>query len=180
MTRKVIIDCDAGIDDAAALCLALFDPRLDVVAVTGVAGNVPAEQAGRNIQIVIDQLDPPRFPRVGTATALDDAPAMDGSLMHGDDGLGNSGYETAPLHHQHPSDKIIYDEIRAAPDEITLLCLGPLTNVALALKRDPSCTARSAASSLLVAASKPVETSLRRQNSICMAIQSARARSSVR
>src|SRR5687767_474869 len=98
MTRKVIIDCDAGIDDAAALCLALFDPRLDVVAVTGVAGNVPAELAGRNAQIVIDQLDPPRFPRVGTATPVDDAPAVDGSQLHGEDGLGNSGYEAAPLH----------------------------------------------------------------------------------
>src|SRR5687768_2689142 len=98
MTRKVIIDCDAGIDDAAALCLALFDPRLDVVAVTAVAGNVSAQHATRNAQIVIDQLDPPRFPRVGTASVIDDAPALDGTLLHGDDGLGNSGYQTAPLH----------------------------------------------------------------------------------
>lgn len=137
MTRKVIIDCDAGIDDAAALCLALFDARLDVVAVTAVAGNVSATLASRNVQIVIDQVDPPRFPRVGTATPVDDAPAVDGTLLHGDDGLGNAGYEAAPLHHQHSSDKIISDEVRAAPDEVTLLCLGPLTNVALALKRDP-------------------------------------------
>ena len=43
MPRKVIIDCDPGIDDAVALAMALFDPRLEVVAVTAVAGNVNAE-----------------------------------------------------------------------------------------------------------------------------------------
>lgn len=137
MARKVIIDCDPGIDDAAALCLALFDERLDVTAVTAVAGNVPAETASRNVQVVIDQLDPPRFPRMGTASAVDDAPALDGSLLHGDDGLGNAGYDVARLHNQHASDKVITDEARSAPDEVTILCLGPLTNIALALKRDP-------------------------------------------
>jgi inosine-uridine nucleoside N-ribohydrolase len=137
MARKVIIDCDPGIDDAVALCLALFDPRVDVVAVTAVAGNIPAEQASRNVQAIVDQLDPPRFPRIGTAMSVDDVPAVDGSSLHGADGLGNAGYEVARLHQQHPSDKLICDEVRAAPDEVSVLCLGPLTNVAKALKRDP-------------------------------------------
>jgi purine nucleosidase len=137
MARKVIIDCDPGIDDAVALCLSLFDPRLDVVAVTAVAGNVIAEQATRNVQAIIDHLDPPRFPRIGTASAVDDVPAVDGSYLNGEDGLGNAGFEIARLHQQHLSDKLICDEVRAAPDEVTLLCLGPLTNVANALKRDP-------------------------------------------
>jgi inosine-uridine nucleoside N-ribohydrolase len=140
MPRKVIIDCDPGIDDAAALCLAMFDAQLDVVAVTAVAGNVSPEAASRNAQVIIDQLDPARFPRVGTASRVDDAPAVDGTQMHGEDGLGNAGYEVAPLHHQHQSDKIISDEVQAAPDEITLICLGPLTNIARALKRDPEVT----------------------------------------
>jgi inosine-uridine nucleoside N-ribohydrolase len=69
MTRKVILDCDPGIDDAVALAMALFDPRLEVVAVTATAGNVPADQASRNVQAIIEQLDPFRFPRVGSATA---------------------------------------------------------------------------------------------------------------
>lgn len=137
MARKVIIDCDPGIDDAVALTLALFDPRLDVVAITAVAGNVTADRASRNVQAIVDQLDPPRFPRIGTATAVDDVPAIDGSPLHGDDGLGNSGHEVMRLVQQHLSDKLICDEVRAAPDEVTILCLGPLTNVAMALKRDP-------------------------------------------
>ena len=65
MARKVIIDCDPGIDDAVALTMALFDPRLEVVAVTAVAGNVSAEQATLNVQAIVEQLDPPRYPRMG-------------------------------------------------------------------------------------------------------------------
>lgn len=137
MARKVIIDCDPGIDDAVALCIALFDPRLEVLAVTAVQGSMPADQCSRNVQTIIDQLDPPRLPRVGTATSRDDAPAIDGTLLNGHDGLGNAGFALAQLHHRHPSDKIIFDEVRAAPDEVSILCLGPLTNLALALKRDP-------------------------------------------
>jgi purine nucleosidase len=137
MARKVIIDCDPGIDDAVVLCMALFDPRLAVMAVTAVEGIVSARQASTNVQAIIDQLDPPRFPRVGAATAVEDAPAVDGTRLHGQDGLGNSSFTISQLHHQHPSDKIICDEVRAAEDEVTILCLGPLTNVARALKRDP-------------------------------------------
>ena len=53
----------SGIDDAFAISVALFDPRVDVVAITATAGNVPAEQASRNVQAIIERLDPPRFPR---------------------------------------------------------------------------------------------------------------------
>lgn len=137
MARKVIIDCDPGIDDAVALSIALFDPRLDVAAVTAVAGNVAAEQASRNVQAIIEQLDPPRFPRLGVATAPDTSPATDARLMHGEDGLGNSGFVLSRLQHQHPSEKVICDAVRAEPNAVTLLCLGPLTNVARAFQRDP-------------------------------------------
>ncbi len=67
MAKKILLDVDPGIDDAVALCLALFDPEIDVVAVTAVAGNVSADQATRNVQAVIEQLDPPRWPRIGVA-----------------------------------------------------------------------------------------------------------------
>jgi inosine-uridine nucleoside N-ribohydrolase len=137
MARKVIIDCDPGIDDAVALAMSLFDQRLDVVAVTAVAGNVPAAQASRNVQAIIEQLDPPRFPRLGAATAPEDSPVSDARRMHGEDGLGNVGIAVSRLHHQHPSEKVICDAVRAAPNQVTLICLGPLTNVARAFQRDP-------------------------------------------
>ncbi len=137
MARKVIIDCDPGIDDAVALSLALFDPRLEVVAVTAVAGNVSAERATQNVQAIVELLDPPRYPRLGTAAAPDDAPYADGRLMHGPDGLGGIELPVSQLARQHPAEKLIADECRAAPGDITIVCLGPLTNLARALARDP-------------------------------------------
>ncbi|NQU20515.1 MAG: nucleoside hydrolase [Candidatus Nealsonbacteria bacterium] len=138
MARKVIIDCDPGLDDAMALCMALFDPRLDVLAVTAVGGNCSPAQATRNVQAIIEQLDPPRWPRLGTASAPDDGLPVDGRYLHGSDGLGDSDFEVAELHHPHPSEKLICDEIRAQPEGVvTILALGPLTNVARAFARDP-------------------------------------------
>lgn len=136
MIRKVILDVDPGIDDAVALCMALFDPSLEVVAVTAVAGNVAAEQATRNVHTLIEQLDPPRWPRIGTASEPDEGRSSDGRKMHGPDGLGGANLPFAELHHAHRSEKVIAESVRAAPDEITLVALGPLTNVARVLERD--------------------------------------------
>jgi inosine-uridine nucleoside N-ribohydrolase len=137
MPRKVIIDCDPGIDDALALTLALFDPRLEVVAVTAVGGNVSAERATLNVQAIIERLDPPRYPRIGAATAASDVPYTDGRHLHGPDGLGGADLAVSKLARQHPAEKLISDEVRAAPGDVTIICLGPLTNVARALTREP-------------------------------------------
>jgi inosine-uridine nucleoside N-ribohydrolase len=137
MARKVILDVDPGIDDAVAMCMALFDPRLEVIAVTATAGHVSAEQATRNVQAIIEQLDPPRWPRIGVAREPDNGRGVDSSPLYGGDGLGNSYFEVAELHNRHPSDKVICDEVRAAPDEVSIVALGPLTNIARAFARDP-------------------------------------------
>ena len=137
MARKVILDVDPGIDDAVAMTMALFDPRCEVVAGSAVAGNVPAEQATRNVQAIIEQLDPPRWPRVGAAVQPERTPLADSRHIFGADGLGNANFPVAELHHQHPSEKVITDEIRMAPEAITIIALGPLTNIANALRRDP-------------------------------------------
>ncbi|MEZ6109889.1 MAG: nucleoside hydrolase [Pirellulaceae bacterium] len=137
MARKVIIDCDPGIDDAVALCLALFDPSLEVVGVTAVAGSVPVEQSSRNLQALIERLDPPKYPRIGVGSPPEDGPVIDGRELHGEDGLANVGYAVSRLQRQHPAEKLIADEVRAAPESVTILCLGPLTNVARAFQREP-------------------------------------------
>src|SRR4051812_7858932 len=126
MPRKVILDVDPGINDAVALALALFDPRLEVLAVTAVAGDVSAEQATRNVQAIIEQLDPPRLPRIGAAVEPEQAAPVDGRHLNGADGLGNSNFAVAELHQRHLSEKVIADEIRAAPDSVTVIALGPL------------------------------------------------------
>jgi purine nucleosidase len=137
MTRKVIIDCDPGIDDAVALCMALFDPRLEVVAVTAVGGNVAPDQATRNVQAIIDQLDPPRRPRIGVAGELATPLPVDARHIFGNDGLGNNDFPCIEHHQRHPAEKVICDEIRAAPNQVTVIACGPLTNIARALMRDP-------------------------------------------
>lgn len=136
MARKVIIDCDPGIDDAVALCMALFDPRLDVLAITATAGSVDAAQATENVQAILQQLDPPRYPRIGAASVAEDAPVTDDGHLHGPSGLGNFEYEISDRQHRHPSEKVISELLRLHPGEVTLICLGPLTNVARAFQRD--------------------------------------------
>lgn len=137
MRRKVILDVDPGIDDAVALVMALFDPRLEVVAVTATGGNVPAEQATANLQALVGLLDPPRLPRLGLAPTDTVPPEMPFN-MHGADGLGGIDLPRAQLHGGHVSEKVIWETFRAHPREITFVALGPLTNLSRVLARDPS------------------------------------------
>ena len=137
MPRKVILDIDPGIDDAVALTMALFDPRLEVLAVTAVGGNVLPEQATGNLQALVAYLDPPRLPRIGIAPAdatLSEKPFT----MHGGDGLGGINLPRAQLHGGHVSEKVMWETIRANPREVTVIALGPLTNLSRLLRRDPS------------------------------------------
>jgi len=137
LARKIIIDCDPGIDDAAALCMALFAESLDVVAVTAVEGNVTYDRANTNLQTIIEQLDPPKIPRLGMASPNKSSSYQPATHIHGMDGLGDAGLAKVTHHHSHPSEKILLDKIRSHPGEISILCLGPLTNIASVLKRDP-------------------------------------------
>ncbi|MDA1041422.1 MAG: nucleoside hydrolase [Planctomycetota bacterium] len=137
MPRKVIIDCDPGIDDAVALTMALFDPRLEVLAVTACGGNVPADQATGNLQSLVKLLDPPRLPRIGVAAADGLLPARPFSL-HGSDGLGGLNLPHANLHGAHSAEKVIWETLRAHPREVTIIALGPLSNLSRALTRDPA------------------------------------------
>jgi non-specific riboncleoside hydrolase len=137
MARKLIIDCDPGIDDAIALVLALCEPRLEVVAITATAGTVSIEQSASNVAAVIEQIDPSRYPRMGVASPLTLSPGVDGRGLHGEDGLGNLGLEGARTQRQLAAEKLLADEVRAAPGGVTLLCTGPLTNISRALQRDP-------------------------------------------
>jgi purine nucleosidase len=136
LTRKVLLDVDPGIADALAMCLALSDPQLEVVAVTSTGGNVPPEQATRNVQAIIEQLDPARWPRIGAADPLQPL-RTDGRSLCGNDGLCGADFRVAELHHQHSSVKVIAEEIRAAPGELTIIAGGPLSNLATVFQREP-------------------------------------------
>jgi purine nucleosidase len=136
MARKLILDVDPGIDDAAALCLALGEPSLDVIAVTATGGIVTPDQATINVQAIVEQLDPPRWPRLGTASS-EQLLRSDGPHLYGSNGLCGAHFDVARRHHQHSSVKVICDEVRTFPGEVTIVATGPLSNIAAALQQHP-------------------------------------------
>ncbi|HVT30255.1 MAG TPA: nucleoside hydrolase [Lacipirellulaceae bacterium] len=136
MARKIILDVDPGIDDAVAMCMALGDPSLEVVAVTATGGTVSPDQSTANVQAIVEQLDPPRWPRLGTASS-DQILRADARHLFGANGLCGTHFAVAKRHHQHSSVKVICDEVRASPGDVTIIATGPLTNIAAALRQQP-------------------------------------------
>src|ERR1700730_4688401 len=123
MARKVILVADPGIDGAFAIALALHDPNLEVLGLAATAGNVDAPQATKNVQILIEQIDPPRWPRLGAALAVEYD--VDARALHGPNGFSGVEFPCVQLHHTHPSDKLISDLVRMYPKEVAILLLGP-------------------------------------------------------
>ncbi|MGL6097307.1 MAG: nucleoside hydrolase [Fimbriiglobus sp.] len=135
MPRKVILIADPGIDTAFAVALALHDPNLDVIGLIPCGGNVPPAQACANVQMLITQFDPPKWPR--TAAAVPVEYDRDGTALHGPDGLGGLNLPMTERLQQIPGDKVVAELVRAHPREVTIICLGPATTVASAFARDP-------------------------------------------
>lgn len=136
MARKVILDVDPGVDSAVAISLALAHPALEVVAVTAVGGGVPPEQATRNVQAIVEQLDPPRWPRLGAATS-ERMQRVDARHLFGNDGLCGVHFPVAELRNERPSIKVLCDELRIAPGEVTVIATGPLSNIASIMQQQP-------------------------------------------
>ncbi len=134
MAHKVILVADPGIDGAFALALALFDPDIEVLGVAATAGNVSSEQATRNVQTVVEQLDAPRWPRFGAALPVEYD--VDGANLHGPGGLGGVQFPCAQLHHKLAADKLLIDLARQYPKDVTIVTMGPLTALARAIDRD--------------------------------------------
>ncbi|GHT46611.1 nucleoside hydrolase [Planctomycetales bacterium] len=137
MPKKVVLDVDPGIVDAMVLCLAAFEPSIEIVALTSTGGNVPADIAARNLQGLIEFLDPPRLPRIGIGRKTDERNALDYRHVHGIDGLNGTPLVIAELRSQHPAEKVILEAVRNDPDNVMIICLGPLTNIARAAALDP-------------------------------------------
>jgi purine nucleosidase len=143
MKKKVVIDCDVGVDDALALILAFHSPELEVMGVTGVHGNVSLEKVMKNIEKVLTLLKPSLWPSIarGAQLPLQGKP-VHAESFHGEDGLGgakipvNEGEEWWEFF-AGSADELIVQTARRYPGEVTLVATAPLTNLALALQRDP-------------------------------------------
>ena len=131
--RKFLIDTDTASDDAVAICMALRHPDIDVVALTVVAGNVPLDQAVQNALYTVELCgeNTPVYVGHGRPMLRDLGTAQD---VHGEDGMGDIGL---PLSGRTPAEgwapEVIVDTIRQNPGEITLVAIGPLTNLAAAI-----------------------------------------------
>lgn len=142
--RKIIIDTDPGQDDAVAILLALASPELDVLGVTAVAGNVPLKLTEKNA-LKICELAGRRDVKVfsGAIRPLV-RPLVTAEHVHGKTGLDGPDLPepTMTLREQHAVDFIVETLMREEPGTVTLCPLGPLTNVALALIREPKIAPR--------------------------------------
>jgi len=138
MPKRIIFDTDPGIDDACAVLLALASPEVSVEGLSVVHGNCSVEQGTTNALSVLELANATHIP-VAKGCAL---PLVQPSLLapetHGDTGLGYAELpapRTQPIA-QHAIDFLI-EKILASPGEITLVAIGPLTNVALAIRQEP-------------------------------------------
>ncbi|HEX4499707.1 MAG TPA: ribonucleoside hydrolase RihC [Scandinavium sp.] len=138
-TVHFILDTDPGIDDAAAIAAALFAPELNLQLITTVAGNVSVEKTTRNALQLLHfwQADVPVAQ--GAAMPLL-RPLRDAAYVHGESGM--EGYDFVD-HQRQPLAKpafiAIRDALMSAPEPMTLVAIGPLTNIALLLTQYPEC-----------------------------------------
>lgn len=148
--RKIALDADPGVADALALAFALFDPDVEIVAVTSVGGWVDSQTSARNLQSLVAFLDPPRLPRIGIENAIEaelrekkrdvyrkikKANRDDATIKFND----INGFALPIVERLTPRSAatILRDAVRSNPRETSILALGPLTNVARAFRRDP-------------------------------------------
>ena len=144
MTRKIIIDTDPGQDDAVAILLALASPELEVLGITAVAGNVPLPQTERNTRIICELAGAVHVPVFAGCDAPLVRKLVTAEHVHGKTGLDGIDLPppTMPLQDRHGVDFII-ETLRSAPQGSVTLCpLGPLTNIATALRRAPDIVPR--------------------------------------
>ena len=146
--HRILIDTDPGVDDAYAILLAMRSPELHVAAITTVCGNVSVEQATQNLLTILGLLDLDEFPIIAQGEAVPLIKSLvTAAHVHGDDGLGNTSRlrnaDGSPRYAPANTDlssmsgvELILEMASRYPDELTVVALGPLTNLAKAIRKD--------------------------------------------
>ena len=133
--RKVIIDCDPGIDDSLAILLAINSPELEVLGLTITSGNVPAQLGAKNALKALQmcqRLDIPVY--IGEELPLE-RELVTAQDTHGEDGVGENFYEDVDAKILYGGVDFIIDTLKNNKD-VSIIALGPLTNIAKALMKD--------------------------------------------
>ena len=142
--RKIIIDTDPGQDDAMAILLALASPELDLLGITAVAGNVPLPLTARNARVVCELAGRPDVPVFAGCAAPMQRKLVTAEHVHGKSGLDGADLPepAMPLQPAHAVDFLIETLRREPAGSVTLVPIGPLTNIATAITRAPDIVAR--------------------------------------
>ncbi|XMB86830.1 nucleoside hydrolase [Mycoplasmatota bacterium WC44] len=128
---RVIIDTDCGIDDALALIYAI-ESNLDIIGITSCNGNVNSQESAKNIFAVLDLVNRNDIPVLVSDTTNLDGEFIDAKDTHGEDGLGETYYGSKySIDHLGNAEKFIIESLKKY-DDVTILALGPLTNLARA------------------------------------------------
>ncbi|GBQ28657.1 nucleoside hydrolase [Gluconacetobacter azotocaptans] len=137
---KVIFDTDPGVDDAMALRFLTRRPEFDLLAITTVHGNLDVDTVTRNALWLADWMGLAAPVARGAATPLDRPAGLGAPHVHGANGIGDLTLpqSMARASDPRPAWQVIVDLVRAHPGEVTLIAVGPLTNLALALRHDPA------------------------------------------
>jgi inosine-uridine nucleoside N-ribohydrolase len=134
---RVIIDTDPGVDDALALLLAMRSPELKIEGITPVAGNVPLELTLPNALRMVEIAGRTDIPVAAGAKAPLARRLVTAAYAHGENGLGGAVFpepKIKPI--AEPAAEFIRQTVRKYPGEVTLITIGPLTNIAAALEMD--------------------------------------------
>jgi len=148
LMKKIIIDTDTGVDDAMAILMALEAHKrkaVEVIAITAVCGNTTEPDAKRNILRTLDAAGCPDVPVYGAKEALVIPYPHKEEHYHGLDGFNDVKFDTSPdlgSIKKEPAWEVISRLTKEHPKEITLVAIGPLTNVAIAMKTDPGLAER--------------------------------------
>lgn len=141
--HKIILDTDPGIDDAIAICYALTHPQIEVLALTTIYGNVTTELATQNALKLCELNDHAVPVATGAAIPLTIKPNPVADFVHGTNGFGEIELASPSLKPVDASAaELMVELISKHPGEVTLVAVGPLTNLAIALDLDPDITGK--------------------------------------
>ncbi|CAA2988241.1 probable uridine nucleosidase 1 [Olea europaea subsp. europaea] len=138
--EKIIIDTDPGIDDSMAILMAFQSPELEILGLTTIFGNVATDDATSNALLLCEIAGCPDVPvSEGSHEPLKRGKPRIADFVHGSDGLGNTYLPPSKSKKsEKTASEFLVNKVSEYPGEVSILALGPLTNLALAVKRDSS------------------------------------------